>query len=218
MNFLNKPDSSLIQLNNLDIEEDDTRKCNRRIYFRVCCYQKRKKKEKKLDKEEVHGKGSFDNLQRKIQVHFQNFIINLCNDALKAEYKRSRYSFKKINNKDKIIVNFNYVSQLKNSSIKDLLSLEISVKYKAYNKNYNQIILSKIENSWLNKLFEMNYLKMFKYYYNSEKTLKKFVFEGKDIVLSLKTKSFTYLLDKYQDLSEKINETAKMVYFNDDSC
>ena len=70
MNILNKPDSSLIQLNNLDIEEDDTRKCNRRIYFRVCCYQKRKKKEKKLDKEEVHGKGSFDNLQRKIQVHF----------------------------------------------------------------------------------------------------------------------------------------------------
>ena len=63
----------------------------------------------------------------------------------------------------------------------------------------------------------MNYLKMFKYYYNSEKTLKKFVFEVKEIVLSLKTKSFTYLLDKYQDLSEKINETAKMVYFNDDS-
>ena len=63
----------------------------------------------------------------------------------------------------------------------------------------------------------MNYLKMFKYYYNSEKTLKKFVFEGKEIVLSLKTKSFTYSLDKYQDLSEKINETAKMVYFNDDS-
>jgi hypothetical protein len=37
----------------------------------------------------------------------------------------------------------------------------------------------------------MNYLKMFKYYYNNEKSLKKFVFEGKDIVLSLKTKSFT---------------------------
>jgi hypothetical protein len=59
---------------------------------------------------------------------------------------------------------------------------------------------------------------MFKYYYNNKKTLKKFVFEGKKIVLSSKTKSFTYLLNKYQDLSEKINETAKMVYFNDDSC
>ena len=28
------------------------------------------KREKNLDKEEVYGKGSFDNLQRKIQVHF----------------------------------------------------------------------------------------------------------------------------------------------------
>ena len=153
MNFLNKPDSSLIQLNNLDIEEDDTRKCNRRIYFRVAVIGRGKKREKNLDKEEVYGKGSFDNLQRKIQVHFQNFIINLCNDALKAEYERSSYSFKKINNKDKIIVNFNYVSQLKNSSIKDLLNLEISDKYKAFNKNHNQIILSRIESKWLNKLF-----------------------------------------------------------------
>ena len=67
MNFLNKPDSSLIQLNNLDIEEDD---CNRRIYFRVADTRRGKKREKNLDKEEVHGKGSFDNLQRKIQVHF----------------------------------------------------------------------------------------------------------------------------------------------------
>ena len=70
MNFLNKPDSSLIQLNNLDIEEDDTRKCKRRINFRVAVTRRGKKREKNLDKEEVHGKGSFDNLQRKIQVHF----------------------------------------------------------------------------------------------------------------------------------------------------
>ena len=144
MNFLNKPDSSLIQLNNLDIEEDNTRKCNRRINFRVAVTRRGKKREKNLDKEEVYGKGSFDNLQRKIQVHFQNFIINLCNDALKAEYKRTRYSFKKINNKDKIIVNFNYVSQLKNSSIKDLLILEIYfilINYRLNIKPITKIII-----------------------------------------------------------------------------
>ncbi len=59
MNFLNKPDSSLIQLNNLDIEEDDTRKCNRRIYFRVAVTRRGKKREKNLDIEEVHGKGIY---------------------------------------------------------------------------------------------------------------------------------------------------------------
>ena len=50
-------------------------------------------------------------------------------------------------------MNFDYVSKLKNSSIKDLLKLEISDKYKAFNKNHNQIILSRIESKWLNKLF-----------------------------------------------------------------
>ena len=114
-------------------------------------------------------------------------------------------------------MNFDYVSKLKNSSIKDLLNLEISDKYKAFNKNHNQIILSRIENEWLKKLFEMNYLEIFKYYYNNEKPLKKFVFEGKEIVLSSKTKSFSFLLDKNKKLSEKIIDTAKIVYFSDNS-
>jgi len=37
-----------------------------------------------------------DNIRRRIQVHFFNFLINFCNDALKAEYKHSLYSFKKL--------------------------------------------------------------------------------------------------------------------------
>ena len=217
MDFLNTPGWSLIPWKNLDIEEDDIKESNKRINFRVAIVRRGKRREKNLDKEGVHGNDSFDNLQRKIQVDFQNFIINFCNDALKAEYKRVRYSFKKINYKNKITVNFDYVSKLKSSSIKDLLNLEISDKYKAFNKNHNQIILSRIENEWLKKLFEMNYLEIFKYYYNNEKPLKKFVFEGKEIVLSSKTKSFSFLLDKNKKLSEKIIDTAKIVYFSDNS-
>ena len=87
-------------------------------------------------------------------------------------------------------MNFDYVSKLKNSSIKDLLNLEISDKYK------------------------INYFEIFKYYYNNEKPLKKFVLESKEIVLSSKTKSFSFLLDN-KKLSEKIIDTAKIVYFND---
>ena len=139
----------------LRVEEDDIKESNKRINFRVAIVRRGKRREKNLDKEGVHGNDSFDNLQRKIQVDFQNFIINFYNNALKAEYKRVRYSFKKINYKNKITVNFDYVSKLKSSSIKDLLNLEISDKYKAFNKNHNQIILSRIENEWLKKLFEM---------------------------------------------------------------
>ena len=42
----------------------------------------------------VHGKDDFDNLQRKIQVHFQKFLINFCNDALVTENKDFPFSFK----------------------------------------------------------------------------------------------------------------------------
>ena len=114
-------------------------------------------------------------------------------------------------------MNFAYVSKLKNSLIKDLLNLKISDKCKTYDKDYNQKLLPKIESTWLNKLFSMNYLEIFKYYYNNEKPLKKIVFEGKEIVLSSKTKSFYFLLDKYASISEKIIDKAKIVYFSDES-
>ena len=57
-------------------------------------------------------------------------------------------------------------------------------------------MLSKFEGTWLDKLFEMNYLELFKYYYNNGKPLNKIVFENKGIILSSKTKSFYYLLEK----------------------
>ena len=37
-------------------------------------------------KKKTHGKCDFDNLERKIQVHFLNFLINFCNDALKLVF------------------------------------------------------------------------------------------------------------------------------------
>ena len=57
----------------------------------------RKKKSEKVP----HGNKSFDNIQRKIQVHFLNFVISFCNDALKYYFKNSSFSFKKINQKEK---------------------------------------------------------------------------------------------------------------------
>ena len=91
----------------------------------------RKKKSEKVP----HGNKSFDNIQRKIQVHFLNFVISFCNDALNYYFKNSPFYFKKMNQKEKINVNFNYVSKLKKSSIKDLLKSEISNKFKTFDKN-----------------------------------------------------------------------------------
>ena len=178
---------------------------------------KRGRKRLKMEnKKAIHGSNNFDNIQRKIQVHFLSFLINFCNDALKTEYTQFRHTFKQINYKSKTTVNFNHTSFLKKSSIKDLLNLEISEKYLKYNKFENKKLLDKIilKSKWLNDLFEMNYLKLFDYYYNKEEPLYKIIFENKLILLSSKTKSFYYLLEKNQDLKQEIIDTAKLVYFN----
>ena len=49
----------------------------------------RKKKSEKVP----HGNKSFDNVQRKIQVHFLNFVISFCNDALKYYFKKLLFFF-----------------------------------------------------------------------------------------------------------------------------
>jgi len=178
---------------------------------------KRGRKRLKMEnKKAIHRSNNFDNIQRKIQVHFLSFLINFCNDALKTEYTQFRHSFKQINYKSKTTVNFNHTSFLKKSSIKDLLNLEISEKFSTYNKFENKKLLDKIilKSKWLNDLFEMNYLKLFDYYYNKEEPLYKIIFENKEILLSSKTKSFYYLLEKNQDLKQEIIDTAKLVYFN----
>ena len=79
-------------------------------------------------------------------------------------FKNSSFSFKKINQKEKIKVNFKNVSKLKKSKIKDLLNSEISVKFKNFDKNENKKLLSQLKETWLDKLFDMNYLDLFKYF------------------------------------------------------
>ena len=67
---------------------------------------------------------------------------------------------------------------------------------------------------WLSKLFEMNYLKLFSYYYNKGKPLDKIVFENKEVILSKGTKSFYYLLEKYKYLTQHLINTVESVYFD----
>ena len=160
-----------------------------------------------------------DNMIIKIQVHFLNFVIYFCNDALKTEFKHSLYSFKKINYRNSSSINSNYIFKLKNSKIKDILNFEISKKYISFDKFENKKLLEKIipSSEWLNHLFEMNYLDLFKSYYNKEKPLNKIYFENKLIVFSPNTKSFYFLLEKYKvkDFKQDIIDTAKRYYLNE---
>ena len=170
----------------------------------------------KNSKKGVHDDTRFDNLIRKIQVHFFSFVIAFCNDAYKKVFKYSNESFKNINYENKTTVNFDYTYGLRNLCIKDLLKMKISKKYTRYNEFYNEELLEKIECSsqWLDRIFQMNYLKLFNYYYNKGKPLDKIVFENKEVILSNETKSFYYLLEKYKSLRQNLINTVESVYFD----
>ena len=217
----NNLDKCLI-FHNKELKENINRNNLGKKFLRIN-KSKRGRKTFSENQKRVHGNNTFDNIERKIQVHFLTFLINFSNDALKTEYKYSNYSFKQINYKDKTTINQVYTSFLKRSSIKDILKFEISDKYKRYNKNSNKELLEKVISSstWLSNLFNMKYLKLFNYYYyNKEEPLKKIIFENKEIILSPKTKSFYELLerDKNKKLRGKIIETVKLVYFNGYDC
>ena len=198
-------------------EEENDNNGNHQInIFTVYKSHKRGRYCHKENKHGVHGSDSFDNIERKIQAHFLTFLINFCNDALKTEYEHSKYTFKQINYSNKTNVSHNYIKHLKGCNIKDILNLKISDKYKNYQRNANNDLLNKVESSdWLDKLFQMNFIELFNYYYNNEKPLNKIIFENKEIFLSYETKSFYFLLKKYKNLRQKIVGVAKNVYLND---
>ena len=195
-----------------------TQSTPKKIVFAVYIGKKTKRgrQSTKKSKKDVHDSTKLDNLTRKIQIHFFSFVISFCNDAYKKVFKSSNKSFKNINQKNKETVNFDYTYGLRNLCIKDLLKMKISEKYTSYKEFYNEELLKKIEYSskWLDQLFQMNYLKLFSYYYNKGKPLDKIVFENEEIILSKKTKSFYYLLEKYKYLRQHLINTVESVYFD----
>ena len=117
----------------------------------------------------THSNKSFDNLLRKIQVHFLTFLIGFVNDILKKDLNYShKFSFKQIKTEIKNNVKYENVSKLKEMTVGDILQKDISNKYKRYNKCYNREIFEKIKrkSNWFDELFKMKYLELFNYYYN----------------------------------------------------
>lgn len=167
-------------------------------------------------KKKTHIGIDFDNMQRKIQVHFFNFIVSISNDALHTICKNSKKYFKNIDHNVKRIINVKYFQMLKSCSIKKIIQMDVSSRYTIFSKEHNKNILTKICNSssWLNNFFNMNYLELFNYYYNRGEPINKIVFENKEIIFSKRTKCFHALLNKNKEQEKYLIQTAKMAYFN----
>ena len=148
-------------------------------------------------------------IKEKIHSHFISFSINFCNDALEEEIFKLPHHLRYFKFDLPDIDNSNYSTlNLKKTTIRDiLLSKRIVI-------NYNKNLLEKIESysPWFNNLFQMNTLKLFKYYYNDEKPLNKINFENEEIYLSPSTKTFYDLMENYKDYRKEIIEEAKKIF------
>ena len=172
--------------------------------------------DKTRKKRKSHQKSDFDNILTKIQIHFLNFVINICNDAMKIIIKNQKQYFRPINYEFKRNISYNNIKKLKEISIKEILRQEISNKYKLVSKSINSDILALVTplSQWLNDFFSINYVKAFSIYYNNCKPLKKINFKGKEIILSSKTKAFNTLLKKNKVLKNNMISAAQVAYFN----
>ena len=169
--------------------------------------------------QKYHDNSSIDNCLLKIQNNFFNFIINLTNEVIIK--KNIKKDFKFVDYKIKRNVNYDFFCSLKKMSIKNILEMDISPKYRNKSKNFNREILKEIYNySNLKDFFNINYLDLFYEYHNNEKPLLNFNFKGEKIELS-KAKSFYYLLNNKNNKGKKIakdlSDIAKRVFIDGNS-
>ena len=168
----------------------------------------------KRSKKERHSSKSEDNILTKIQTHFLNFVIFFLNDCIYNYYKNRKIKFIKFGHYIKTKVTSKNLNKMKNATIYDLLKeIEISSKFKRYNKNNNEKnakILNKIP--WFKKIFELKFLDLFKYYYNETKQLNKIFLFEREIILTKDTKSYYFLLEKNIEIKKEIIEITEYNY------
>ena len=129
----------------------------------------RKSLRKELSKE--HDRNTIDNLLRKVQVHYLNFITTFLNNVLIALNKSKK--FQKLDYKYKRNIKKTFVNSLKIKNIGDIIGSEISDKYKKFDKNYNKALLEEYKkDEILSELFKKQYLVLFrKIYYKNRKKI-----------------------------------------------
>ena len=170
-----------------------------------------------------HTSGDFDNILRKIQVNFLNFIISIINEIIYSFLGNKLLCLCKFNYDQKKDVTFENVEALKNCSIKDLiLKIKASPKYTTMrlnknNKNNENINEQKFDKlckySWFNGIINKTFLDFFDIYYNEGKPLKG-VLIGDKIINLKRTKNFYHLLKDTEEHKEKILEIIKTVYLD----
>ena len=162
-----------------------------------------------------HDKYSSDNIIRKINCHFQNFIIFLVNEIIKQQNIKagncSEY-FRNINGEEKKKIRKNNVDEIKNYRISKILTFQNYSKFR--DKTHNEKLFDKIknkDNEILQKVLNMTYIDVFKnYFYSNEKNI--IIVEGsKKFEIELSYPYDQFLLDIEAKGDDKYENKIKKV-------
>ena len=140
--------------------------------------KKRGRPSEKISKKETHHAYTYDNILRKIQTHFLNFMLSFINDCIKSLHESKRMNLKNINYAEKRKIKKSYLEKIKNATINEIINnADISIKYKKFDKDINKKNVTKLSKiSFFENLFKMNFLELFSIYYNKSQPLDKLLF------------------------------------------
>ena len=172
----------------------------------------RKRKRQLKEGEKTHDRYCPDNILRRIQVHYLNFIIDISNELLnylgyKDEFIDIDYEIKKVISKKKL-------SSLKKLNIGQIICQKKSPKFKKHNEEKNKIIFEKVnKDKKVNQFLSQSFLELFKEVYLKDKRL--INENGLNFQLSEKVKTYEDLLnnekkdDEINDYKNKINDVIQ---------
>jgi hypothetical protein len=167
-----------------------------------------------------HDKSSEDNIIRKIQVNYINFLVGFVNEVLKTigrkdlSFLSPEYNFKKTISKSQRHI-------LNSKTLRDVFSYDISPKNKTKNRDYNTKICEQIEKEIQNiseNILNRNFLFFFdKIFYKKNKKINMKEFGFDDLEVDLKNINLfgDLLLKKKGDdyYNEKMDFCAKHFFF-----
>ena len=173
----------------------------------------RKRKNQVDNKRKFHNKTQNDNILRKINVHFLNFIIDFINEVL-FKCNLINDKFYEINGQYKKKINKTNFNSISNQTISQILTLENNKKY--INKNQNRELFNKIKNinnEILNKILSKKYIDIFKEVFYINK--KDIIYEGLELNLPNTFDDFLVNVKASEDnlYKMRIEQVIKKYYF-----
>ena len=181
--------------------------------------KKRMRKQKYTGKlNNYHTKFNSDNCRTKIKSHLNNFIVDFFNKLIYNKFNKQIYKFRKLSYDLSKHSSKQFNKQLLNTKIKDILTSDISKKYKNINSEQNISTLnkSKINNEY-HDLLEKTYLEFYEQIYlpNNHTEIKKIYNIDKNKVKGCFNKLIDNLkITKNIEYREKILFVAKNEFKN----